>query len=280
MTPPSFSSWQQRDGHDDVRDAWLASQRFKAECDWSHITGTCTLCGSLDGFVLAEGADPVRPDTREALLCRACRSNSRIRAALPLMLDYLGRLEHEPTVYLTEQVTGTFIWLQQHLRGTLLGSEFEPDPGKRMALTRHFHRAGGVGTVEFQDVTGLTFPEASLDAIASFEVFEHVPDYRAAASEFARTLRPGGVCVATFPFTDGPETIVRARIDDRGNVQHLLEPEYHGDPISGGVLCFYHFGWDVIDVFRDAGFSDVRMVMPCDPGQGLLYGLWTLVATR
>lgn len=280
MTHIRFDSWQQRDGHEGPRDAWLASQQFKAECDWSHIAGTCGLCGSSEGFALASFADPERPDPREALLCKTCHGNSRVRAALRLMLDHLDGLGREPTVYLTEQVTETFIRLQRHLRGTLHGSEFEPSLLKRLELTRRFRQAGGVGAVEFQDVTKLTFADASLDAIASFDVLEHVPDYAAAASEFARTLRPGGVCVATFPFTDGPDTITRAIVDGAGEIRHLLEPEYHGDLISAGVLCFYHFGWDVVDVFRDAGFGDVRMVMPWGHEQGLFYGLWTLVATR
>ncbi|WP_158636523.1 class I SAM-dependent methyltransferase [Luteimonas marina] len=273
-------SWQERDGHEGVRDAWLASREALVGRDWSQVAGTCGLCGSSRGFVLTESMDPRQPDIREGLLCRECRHNSRIRSSLRLLLDQLESLDHPPAVYLTEQVTGTFIWLQRHLRGTLLGSEFEPSFLKRMALTRRFHQAGGKGTVEYQDVTKLNFADASLDAIASFEVFEHVPDYRTAVSEFARVLKPGGTCVATFPFTDGPDTITRALVDEEGEVRHLLEPEYHGDPISGGVLCFYHFGWDVLDVFRSAGFSDVRMVMPCGLEHGLFYGLWTLVATR
>lgn len=140
--------------------------------------------------------------------------------------------------------------------------------------------AGGSGEVDFEDVTRLSFADASLDAVVSFDVLEHVPDYERALSEFARVLRPGGTLIATFPFTDTAETVVRAGIDDDGNVFHLLEPEYHGDPISGGVLCFHHFGWDILEVARRAGFAQARMMMPWAPEQGLLYGLWMLVATR
>ena len=140
---------------------------------------------------------------------------------------------------------------------------------------------GGHGRIRFEDVTRLSMESASLDAVVSFDVLEHVPDYRAALSEFARVLRPGGRLVLTAPFiADLEETLVRARIDAAGEVEHLLEPEYHGDPVAGGILCFYHFGWDLTDAARAAGFSDARMRLPWAPGLGYCDALWTLVATR
>ena len=36
-----------------------------------------------------------------------------------------------------------------------------------------------------------------------------------------------------------------------GTISHLLPPEYHADP-----LCFYHFGWDLLDALRSLGFRD------------------------
>lgn len=280
MRTLSFDAWPDRDGNEGVRDAWLASERLKAECDWRSIPGTCVLCGSVTGFILADGADPERPNTREDVLCPSCHGNARTRVALRLLLDHLASLQHTPVVYITEQTTRPFLWLQKNLRGKLHGSEFEPRLLKRLAMTGRFLAAGGRGMVRFQDITRLGFADASLDAIASFDVLEHVPDYRRAAAEFARTLGKDGVCVATFPFTDQPSTSVRATVDGLGRITHLLPPEYHHDPIGEGVLCFQHFGWDILDVFREAGFREARMAMPCHPAHGLFYGLWTLVAIR
>jgi len=49
---------------------------------------------------------------------------------------------------------------------------------------------------------------------------------------------------------------VRARLDAKGEVEHLLPPEIHGNPISGeGSLCFQNFGWDILDTLRASGFS-------------------------
>jgi hypothetical protein len=64
-----------------------------------------------------------------------------------------------------------------------------------------------------------------------------------------------------------------------GSIEHLLEAEIHGDPVAGGVLCFYHFGWDLPDAVRAAGFRRAAWQRTWSPREGL-FGLWTLVAIR
>ncbi len=50
------------------------------------------------------------------------------------------------------------------------------------------------------DITAIPRPDASFDAILCTEVFEHIPDPRAALREFSRLLRPGGWLILTVPF--------------------------------------------------------------------------------
>ena len=49
------------------------------------------------------------------------------------------------------------------------------------------------------DARTLPFPTARFDAAICSEVLEHVHDFRAAARELARVLRPGGRCAVTVP---------------------------------------------------------------------------------
>ena len=129
--------------------------------------------------------------------------------------------------------------------------------------------------MQCQDVQGLTFDDATFDLCTSTEVFEHVPDDRKGFSEIRRVLRPGGRFVFTVPLTQAAKTVERARLVD-GKLQHLLEPEYHGDVIrgQGKVLCFRNYGRDILDRLRDSGFSAARFE---NPDRSAWWGLGTEV---
>lgn len=107
----------------------------------------------------------------------------------------------------------------------------------------------------------MTFSPAQFDAVISFDVFEHVFDYRKAFQECARVLKPSGKMIFMVPFLNKPDTIVRARLRGDGSVEHLLEPEYHGNPLSEeGRLCVYYYGWEILDEVKAAGFSWAGLV--------------------
>lgn len=238
--------------------------------------GVCAACGRQVRFALRGDAAVPGNDLREGLACPACRLNARQRAALGLLTEGVA---NAASVYLTEQTSPAYVWTKQRFPAAV-GSEFAIPAAKREAL-RHWLRAQGVDEpLREADVTALPFAAAQFDAIVSFDVLEHVPDYPAALREFARCLRPGGRLLVTVPFLeDSPATVVRARQRADGGIEHLLPEEIHGDPMAGGVLCWYHFGWDLLDTVRDAGFADAKWCRRWAPAQGL-FGLWTLVATR
>lgn len=273
----SFFDWSDRDGDDALKKSWLHDNSSPIE-RWKDRLGYCSLCERTTKFTLGPGAIATEVDAREQIICSECRLNSRVRAAFGLATSELdGRLN--PTVYITEQASLPFGWAQRNLPATVIGSEFENDKSVLRRLTDYLDSIGGKGQVEFQDVTQLSYEDDLLDLVISMDVLEHVPDYAKAIAEFHRVLKPGGCLIATFPFLDKPETLVRAKWSNQ-KVEHVVEPEYHGDPLGSGILCWYHFGWDILGVCSTAGFSDAKMVMPWSPQAELRYGLWTLVARK
>ncbi len=91
-------------------------------------------------------------------------------------------------------------------------------------------------------------------------MFEHVPNPEKAFIECARVLKAGGLMLATMPFhSNNDESVTRATLVD-GQLEHILEPAYHGNPISAdGSLVFTDFGWGVLNEIRNSGFSDVSI---------------------
>jgi O-antigen biosynthesis protein len=220
-----------------------------------HVDGFCIGCRMPQPFqagfefaVRDEQGTRV-PNWREHLVCQ-CRLNARTRAAIHLLTMRL-RAPRTARIYLMEQQSPLYEWLKQRFPN-LVGSEYLGDKTALGASWRGIRN---------EDATRLTFPDRSFDYVLSFDVFEHVPVYQRAFEEAHRCLTDGGTLLFTAPFDrDSESTIERARVSDSGEIEHLLPPEFHGDPINpeGGILCFQHFGWDVIDKLKAAGFADGR----------------------
>jgi SAM-dependent methyltransferase len=164
------------------------------------------------------------------------------------MLEQECGLGRRHAMYATEQRTPLFTYLKANYP-YVTGSEF-------LGGDLPFGSTTATG-IRNENMTGLTFASDSFDAVLSFDVLEHVPDYPRALAEVYRVLRPGGSFLFSVPFNPGStRTIVRARVRDDGSIEHQLEPEYHGDPLSAdGILCFQNFGWDLLERARDAGFA-------------------------
>jgi SAM-dependent methyltransferase len=248
------------------------------------LRGYCTCCLAPTLFAvpqIAGGAPAALPDWRESLVCAGCGMISRYRFCATELLRHID--PGQATVYLTEQVTPFYAWLRGRVPG-LIGSEYLPAIEERAPIQNYLDEVHGKDrcVLRHEDVTALTLGDATCDAVVSLEVLEHVPDYRRALREFARILKPGGLAIFSAPFGMLTErTLVRATVDAAGNITHLTEPEYHGDPAHGqGCLCFYHFGWDLMDEIRAAGFATAEVLDSWEPAYGFLGGMAVFVGRR
>lgn len=240
--------------------------------------GWCAVCrGERDflvdyGYSWTDTAGKRRRNWRERLECQGCHLNNRMRSAVQLLLGNLTAGEGG-RVYLTEQITPLYAALKGRITD-LIGSEFLRDGTARGACN-----AAGI---RHEDLTALSFPSGTFRCIGSFDVLEHVPDFRRGLAELLRCLEPAGWLLLSTPiFLHYDRTLVRARLDPHGTVQHLHEPEIHGDPLSGdGALCFYHFGWSLLDDLRDVGFYDPKVLLFWSRRNAHLGGLQPIILAQ
>ena len=85
--------------------------------------------------------------------------------------------------------------------------------------------------VRCEDLTRLTFADASLDVFITQDVFEHVLDPAAVRGDRPRAAprRAPRLHRAALP---GPLYLVRARLDGDGGVEHPSRSDYHSNPVD------------------------------------------------
>lgn len=227
------------------------------------LAGHCAVCGKDVDFTIEQPPDGGPINWRETLKCPICGMINRWRGCLHLF-EAACMPFSEDRVYLTEALSPVCVRLEARLP-LLVSSEFLPGakPGEQVEMH--------AGPVRHEDITRLSFDDRSLEAVLCFDVLEHVPDYRKALREFHRVLARGGQLMISVPFNFSEKTLVRAVVKDDGSIEHLVEPCYHGDPLSaGGVLSYYDFGMDLLAELGHAGFSERFAVCYSDPAWGYL----------
>jgi SAM-dependent methyltransferase len=106
-----------------------------------------------------------------------------------------------------------------------------------------------------EDLTRLTYSDASFDLVLTSESLEHVPDLAAALREIHRVLDPGGRHIFTIPLLPGvKKTFTRTEVRPDGSLFHIAPLICHpgGDV---GYPVFTEFGADVSELLREAGFE-------------------------
>lgn len=213
------------------------------------------------------------PNYREGLVHGGL--NSRLRAVWLELVRFLG---HSCTkkihIYAPEALTG-FADLLRERFPRFTGSEYFPDGVKGANWQR----------VRHEDMLALSFADNAFDVAIVNDIFEHVPDIDRCLVELARVVRPGGRLITTFPFnSNSQDSVIKARLTENG-VEHLTEPEYHGNPVDPkGSLVFEIPGWNILNRTQAAGWSRAQIVYETSTKHGVLgggsLGIFTMVAER
>ncbi|MGK9477098.1 methyltransferase domain-containing protein [Melioribacter sp. OK-6-Me] len=232
--------------------------------------GFCIVCDDIMPFKVdywkAYNINGERvPNWRERLICPNCNLNNRMRLTYHIIKEIFPNFK-EISVYATEQTTILFRLLQQK-NPQIIGSEFlgsEVPPG-------HINHNG----IRNEDFTSLSFRDEQFDLIISLEVLEHIPNYKKAIRESYRVLKKNGKFFFTVPFDrNEKKNLIRAVINQDGSINHILPPEYHGDPLgrTDGCLCYYHFGWELLDELKAAGYKTSYALFTYSKEYGYLGG--------
>jgi glycosyltransferase involved in cell wall biosynthesis len=194
------------------------------------VPGFCISCRKPRAFQVdlgdgeRRGGGPAPSGWQEQLRCGACALDSRSRAAVHFLKKKL-RLTPDSKLYLAEQTTPLHRRLLQFYPNAVAGGH----PGGKGPL-------GGTDEPgrRDDDLTRLSFPDESFDAILSFDTLAHIPDYRSALREWWRCVKPGGTLILSVPFNlASPLTVSRTPADGRGE---------------------HDFGWELIGRLHGAGF--------------------------
>jgi len=224
-----------------------------------NIDGYCWVCKSPSrfkvDFLYSEIVDGKKvPNWRERLVCESCGLSNRLRASIHLF-ELLFAVNPDSAIFITEQLTPMYRYLKQHYRNTI-GSEYLSSE-----VPSGMIRSDGLRN---EDLTALSFESGTMDIILSFDCFEHIHNYQAAFMECYRVLKPGGSVLFSVPFGLNLEkNLIRALMCNDGSIEYLLPQEYHGNPVdpSAGSLCFQHFGWEMLQQLKSAGFSEAYSLL-------------------
>lgn len=184
---------------------------------------------------------------RERVCCPITGFNNRMRAIIHF-LDIEAEAYPSDKIYITEQITPLFKYLTD-IYPSIIGSEYLGDEVP-------FGNTNYEGILN-ESICDLQFPDNTFDLALTFDVLEHVPDYKLAFNELYRILKKGGKLIWTVPFAQNSKKNIVLAKKKENDIIHFTTPQYHGDPLSkNGILCFTIFGWEMLNQILNVGFID------------------------
>jgi hypothetical protein len=204
--------------------------------------GWCPCCRSETVFV--ETGDFLR----EYYFCSRCRSIPRFRA-VNLTLDRWFPGWEQSAIHESSPSNDL---IRRYAPGYSCSYFFEDVP---LGTTHNGVRS--------ENLERLTFADDTFDLFVTQDVLEHVFRPDAAMREIMRVIKPGGAHVFTTPkHKELRATRQRAALEN-GHVVHVLDAEYHGNPIGDGrALVTWDYGDDFeIYLWAWCGYPTVTYVV-------------------
>jgi SAM-dependent methyltransferase len=252
--------------------AWRAGEYFDA---LRHRRfERCVVCGRIGAMLYRSWVIPPRLEElwglsprvsealarKESLDCSRCSAKLRVRRLARVLLDTFP-LGDPPA-----PAASVKDWVLDPRARQLRVAEINIIEGLHTALCNlpglaysEFCASRSFGSmvdgIRSEDLTRLSYPDASFDLVLTSETLEHVPNLDAALTEIRRVLAPGGWHVFTVPLLPGvPRTFARAEIRASGETIHKATSISHpgGDT---GYPVFTEFGADLPEILHRAGFS-------------------------
>lgn len=224
-------------------------------------SGVCEACGAYGPYIYK----PVVTDilakewslnkdeqkafsSRESMACMFCGCTYRLRALAQTIVLETGK---EPRVSLEELIEETglsdYSIAEINSCGVLHGIL------QKAKNLRHSEYMPTDKSIEHQDLSHLTYDDASFDLVLTSDTLEHVPDPRLALKEIYRVLKPGGKHIFTIPVTLDRETKIRALIKE-DKVTKIEQESFHGSG-EPDYLVWTEFGGDFIKEIEKVGFT-------------------------
>lgn len=213
----------------------------------------CNVCGNTVKIKIKTN------NFREDCICKKCNSNSRKRHLASVFLKILkekfnsysslNKIEDKLNINLYNvESNGALHNNLKHLKNYVC-SEYFGD------YKLYGKKVNGILNI---DLMKIPFDSDRFHFIISSEVFEHIPNPYKAFNEIYRILKIGGKHIFTVPYyPNRDKDEIRSIINEKGEIVHLMEPQYHGDPIRNeeGILVYTIFSKEMLGKLENIGFK-------------------------
>ena len=234
--------------------------------------GYCPICEKVVTFYSSS-----KQWFRDHLFCSKCGSIPRERALMKVIKDFYPNFTVLDIHESSPGARGASLKLRKLCKNYTASQYYTHIP------FGHVHPKSGYRS---ENLEQLTFPDNSFDLLITQDVMEHILDPEKAFKEIARVLKPGGAHIFTVPLIRKKDKSERCALrTDKGEIIHLSEPRFHGNPVDKkGALVTMNWGWDIagfitetaktpttiimidnIDLGIRAEFIDVLMSTKCSP---------------